>query len=209
MDFSNLRVQEHRLKEHIASLDADSRSLVLEALKLAKHAHEKQLRDEGAPYIIHPIRACLSLIELQKVTTDRMVAILLHDVVEDTGISLEHIREHFGRRVAKLVKNLTRERPLHENEDDKRQSKIKKLKSYLAADYDTRLLKCLDVLDNVRSWSNIPASHPSRKKFGRWYDEVEKYSLPIAEKTEKVLASLLREAFQKAQSKNLETQRRS
>lgn len=199
-DFIRLIVQEKALKLHIEKLSESEQVLVLKALKLAKRAHEKQMRDDGTQYVIHPIRICLSLCEFKKATPERMCAALLHDVVEDTGISLDLIREQFGKRVATLVRNLTRIRPLEETEDQKKSSKIKKLKSYLTADYDTRIIKCADVLDNVRSWSYIPLKHPSRLKFNRWYTEVERYSLPIADQTDALFADLLRQAFQRAQS---------
>ena len=197
--FSNLDVQERALKEQIAkSFPGDKGTQILEALRFAKHAHEKQFRDEGAPYIIHPVRIALTLFVLEKATPERVMAALLHDVVEDTGIPLEEISRRFGKRVATLVDNLTRPRPLHETEEQKKKSKIEKFTVYLSADYDTRLIKCGDILDNVRSWKYIPREHPSRKKFNRWYAEVKSYSLPLAEKTDATLADAIRESYNAA-----------
>lgn len=194
--FSNLDHQERTLREAIAkNFSPDDAHTTLEALAFAKHAHEKQFRDEGAPYIIHPVRISLTLFELKKATAARVCAALLHDVVEDTGIPLEEIVRRFGKRVGVLVDNLTRLRPLHETEEQKKRSKIEKFTRYLSADYDTRLIKCGDILDNVRSWTYIPKEHPSRKKFSRWYSEVKQYSLPLAEKTDSTLAAAIRESY--------------
>lgn len=194
--FSSLGHQERQLREAIrAHFSPDDAAIALEALAFAKHAHKKQFRDEGAPYVVHPVRIALTLFELKKATLPRVCAALLHDVVEDTGISLDEIVRRFGKRVGLLVENLTRPRPLHETEDQKKLSKIEKFTRYLSADYDTRLIKCGDILDNVRSWKYIPKEHPSRKKFSRWYSEVKQYSLPLAEKTDSTLAATIRESY--------------
>ncbi len=197
--YSNLTHQERRLREQIQkNFSLGDQRIVLEALVFAKAAHEKQFRDEGAPYVIHPVRISLTLFELEKATPTRVMAALLHDVVEDTGIPLEEITRRFGKRVATLVDNLTRPRPIDETDEQKKRSKIQKFTEYLSADYDTRLIKCGDVLDNVRSWKYIPLSHPSRKKFSRWYSEVKNYSLPLAEKTDAHLAAAIRESTAEA-----------
>lgn len=69
------------------------------AYQLAKRAHEGTLRRSGEPYIVHPVCAAIILVELG-MDTDSIVAALLHDVVEDTEITLEEIRKEFGKDVA-------------------------------------------------------------------------------------------------------------
>ena len=118
--YSNLAHQERRLREQIQkNFSLGDQRIVLEALVFAKAAHEKQFRDEGAPYVIHPVRISLTLFELEKATPTRVMAALLHDVVEDTGIPLEEITRRFGKRVATLVDNLTRPRPIDETDEQK------------------------------------------------------------------------------------------
>ena len=197
--FGSLPLQERYLLSLLASItDADAREKILSALYFSKEAHEKQFRDEGAPYVIHPIRAACTLLELGIASGEIIAAMLLHDVVEDTGISIDEIKERFGKRTAQLVQGVTRPRPIHETEAAKKEAKRQKFSEYLRADRETRLIKCADMLDNIRSMSVIPRAHPSRKKFARWYAETEQYSIPIAEKTDQTLARLMREAFASA-----------
>lgn len=194
--FSNLSAQEKYFRRLFEFLEDEYSCVkIQEALLLAKKAHEQQFRDEGAPYVIHPIRAACTLLELGITSPDVISAMLLHDVVEDTGIPIDEIKKRFGKHTAILVQNVTRPRPLHETEKVKKEAKIKKYQEYLLSDHETRLIKCADMLDNIRSWSVIPKSHPSRKKFARWYSEVEQYSIPIAEKTNAQLAERMRDAF--------------
>ena len=77
------------------------------AYQLAKRAHEGTLRRSGEPYIVHPVCAAIILVELG-MDTDSIVAALLHDVVEDTEITLEEIRKEFGKDVAFLVDGVTK-----------------------------------------------------------------------------------------------------
>lgn len=199
--FSNLAFQEKHFKNLVEKkFDVDSCEKIFSALAFSKRAHEKQFRDEGAPYVIHPIRTAYSLLDLNICSVDILCAALLHDVVEDTGIPIQEIKRRFGKRTSVLVENVTRARPLHETESEKKKAKIQKFKAYLIADYETRLIKCADMLDNIRSWSVIPLSHPSRKKFARWYAEAEHYSIPIAEKTDATLALYMRDAFAAAKT---------
>ncbi len=196
--FSDLSTQEQVLRDILFTLPQDSHEFVLRALTLAKNAHDEQTRDEGAPYIIHPIRACIELSHVSK-DPEILSAMLLHDVVEDTTTPLNYIEENFTPRTARLVYNLTRPRPEKESDEEKRSSKIEKLQWYLqSADGDTRMIKCADMLDNIRSWAAIPIGHSSRKKFNRWYEEVIAYALPIAEKTDRYFFDAISNAFLQA-----------
>ena len=78
-----------------------------EAYLLAKRAHEGTLRRSGEPYIVHPVCAAIILVELG-MDTDSIVAALLHDVVEDTEVTLEEIKKEFGKDVAFLVDGVTK-----------------------------------------------------------------------------------------------------
>lgn len=79
-----------------------------EAMMFAVEAHKGQLRDDGKPFIVHP--ATVAAI-LQNVTDDEdiLAAAWLHDVVEDTSVSIEVIEARFGSRVANLVMEVTHE----------------------------------------------------------------------------------------------------
>ena len=72
------------------------------ALEYASRAHEDQLRLSGEPFITHPIHVARMLFEMG-FDSDVIIAGLLHDTVEDTGTTLEHLGKEFGSEVADLV----------------------------------------------------------------------------------------------------------
>jgi len=102
--------------KHIDSVDSATEYLfsqipssdtLVNALEYSKRAHEKQFRKSGQPYIIHPI---LVASIVSSITNDESMAIaaLLHDVVEDTLVSIDEIKALFGADVAHLVEGLTK-----------------------------------------------------------------------------------------------------
>ncbi|MFH0934811.1 MAG: HD domain-containing protein, partial [Pseudomonadota bacterium] len=77
------------------------------ALAFSIHAHQGQLRESGAPYITHPISVARILTPLH-MDAQAITAALLHDVAEDTGITIDQIGEKFGKPVAELVDGLSK-----------------------------------------------------------------------------------------------------
>jgi RelA/SpoT family (p)ppGpp synthetase len=84
--------------------DAD---LVRRAYEVADHWHSGQTRKSGAPYITHPLAVALLLAEIGMDTTT-LVAALLHDTVEDTGLTIGQVKAEFGAEVAVLVDGVTK-----------------------------------------------------------------------------------------------------
>jgi GTP pyrophosphokinase len=80
---------------------------IIDAYEFARAAHEKQFRATGEPYIIHPLATAEILTELE-VDADTLIAALLHDTIEDTGITCEELAERFGADVAALVDGVTK-----------------------------------------------------------------------------------------------------
>lgn len=194
--FHDLSFQKKRFFRLLKNLGTHESDRIQSAYAMAKNAHQAQLRDDGTPYILHPLRATISLLEECGVTDpDILCAMLLHDVVEDTSVSIDIIKNQFGPRVALLVNNVTRPRLAHDIEKDIRENKIKKFTWLLSADQPTRLIKSADLLDNIRSWPNIPESNPSRKKFPRWFEETITYGLPLAQKTNDTLFCEMQRAY--------------
>ena len=92
-------------------IKASGRSFDLEqiehAYQVAAEAHKEQKRKSGEPYITHPVAAACILVELG-MDTPCVVAGLLHDVVEDTDITLEEITKMFGKEIANLINGVTK-----------------------------------------------------------------------------------------------------
>jgi GTP diphosphokinase / guanosine-3',5'-bis(diphosphate) 3'-diphosphatase len=170
MTFNDFHVQEQHFKslvQHHAY-----KELILEALAVAVKAHEGQLRDEGEPYVTHPIRVASSLIEhVGAKDTATICAALLHDTVEDTGLSLEEIETTFGEPTATMVQALTRY---------KEETKLEKFHRTMKEPLSTRLIKACDWLDNLRSFKK------RTDRGERWHrhlrEAVEMY-IPLAEST--------------------------
>ena len=77
------------------------------AYELADSAHAGQVRKSGEPYICHPLNVAMILLDMG-MDTDTIVSALLHDVVEDTDITLETLRQQFGEEVSELVDGVTK-----------------------------------------------------------------------------------------------------
>lgn len=173
IDFRDITIQEERLKNRLEKWNFQDRSRILTALELARRAHERQKRDEGDPYIIHPMRVTNTLIgDLNVTDSDMIIAGLLHDVVEDTDISLAEIRRKFGERVVKLVSALTR--------DKEKETKKDKFEKTVNGPEDVRLIKACDWLDNLRSFIYRT---DRGERWQRHLKEAKEMYIPLAEAT--------------------------
>ncbi len=95
------------LAETAAYLAPQDLGRIERAYELAKLAHEGVARRSGEPYIQHPLEVALLLADM-RIDADGIAAALLHDVVEDTGYSVEDIRDQFGTSVANIVDGVTK-----------------------------------------------------------------------------------------------------
>ena len=94
------------LQPHLA---ADEIAFIALAYDTAEKAHSGQRRDEGTPYIVHPLRVAVSLIDELKIYSPEMIsAALLHDVIEDSDTTREQLAGMFGEQVAEIVWLLTK-----------------------------------------------------------------------------------------------------
>ena len=181
--FLNLDLQKEKLLKVFNEFDSSDKDKMIKAFNLAEKAHAGQEREGGVPYIIHPIRAALILIEKAKIkNTDLVCAILLHDVLEDTDMKEGEIRRGFGKEVLRLVKIVTRKRSTKETIEERIKSKEKKIQEIARSDKSARLVKLCDRLDNRYSQEFLPKDHCSRQKNNRWDKDFKLY-LPIAKKT--------------------------
>ena len=122
------------------------------AYKIAKDAHDGQLRKSGEPYIIHPlcVAIILSQLELDK---ESIVAGILHDVVEDTVMTQEELEKEFGSEVALLVDGVTKLTRLKYKQDklDEQAENLRKMFLAMAKDIRVIMIKLADRLHNMRT----------------------------------------------------------
>jgi len=117
---------------------------LFEVYNFAKQAHQGQYRYSGEPFITHPIAVSYILIDY-KADIQTICASLIHDVVEDTPITLEEITNRFGEEIAFLVDGVTKL-------ETKKQT-LEKIKEYSAKDKRVLLIKLADRIHNLQ---NIP-----------------------------------------------------
>lgn len=151
-------------------------SIIRRAFLYSSYHHKDQRRLSGDPYIIHPLSVAKTLVDLR--ADDKTIAAgLLHDVVEDTGESLERISRFFGGEVAFLVDGVTKISNLNVNlEADERQiENLRKMFVFMAKDVRVILIKLADRLDNLRTIHYLP-----QEKQKRIAEETLKIFAPIA-----------------------------
>ena len=138
------------IKSHGLTLDWDQ---IRKAYHYSEKAHKGQLRKDGAPYITHPLSVAEILIDLQ-MDQDSIITGLLHDVVEDTDVSLEDIKKEFGPQVAFLVDGVTKISLMKFRNIQHRQSEnIRKMIIAMGKDVRVILVKLADRLHNMRTLS--------------------------------------------------------
>ena len=93
-----------RVRKYHPSADI---TMIEKAYRIGKEAHKDQVRKSGEPYIIHPLWVGIILAELE-MDKETIVAGMLHDVVEDTEMTLDDITREFGEEVALLVDGVTK-----------------------------------------------------------------------------------------------------
>ena len=159
-----------------AYLPADRASSVADALNYASNAHQGQFRESGEPFIEHPISIALRLADMRLDTTTIQAA-LLHDVIEDCGISFKQLETDFGNDVAKLVDGVTKLKRLDmisENSamlkqiakpEATRAASLRKMLVAMADDVRVVLIKLADRLHNMQTLQYLPI--PKQQRISR------------------------------------------
>ena len=149
-----------RIKKN--NLDVDTEE-ISQAFTLANESHIGQKRKSGENYILHPVEVAEILVDL-KMDTDTIVAGILHDVVEDTLITLPDIEYIFGADVRKLVDGVTKLRNLPRT-DSKKIENIRKMVVAMSEDIRVVIIKLADRLHNMRTLKYMtPAKQLEKSK---------------------------------------------
>lgn len=163
------------LTDSLDYLDPASIELVHQAYRYADNAHLGQLRNSGEPYITHPI-AVAAQCATWKLDAQALMAALLHDAMEDCGITKADLIERFGTPVAELVDGLTKLDKLQfDTREENQAESFRKMLLAMARDVRVILIKLADRSHNMRTLSDMP-----RSKWKRISSETLEIYAPIA-----------------------------
>ena len=136
------------IKSYNKFLNVDT---VNKAYLFALEAHQNQKREEGVPYIIHPVAVAKILTDL-KLDSATITTGLLHDTIEDTKVTYESVKEEFGEEVANLVDGVTKISALENKaSSDSKAENFRKLILATSKDIRVLLVKLADRLHNMRT----------------------------------------------------------
>jgi guanosine-3',5'-bis(diphosphate) 3'-pyrophosphohydrolase len=175
-----------RLSDRIGT---DSIAGVRRAYDVARRAHSDQTRDEGSPYIVHPVRVALSLVDELAVFSPKLIcSALLHDVIEDSDVTRDDVAKMFDESIAEIVWLLTK------LEDVPLRDYLARIEA--AAHTGAPIVKLCDRLDNLRSVIDTPRLEKKR----RYIRTTEEYYLPLASRTNRYLHDELSRCLQQARA---------
>lgn len=158
----------------LARLRGRDRTLARGAFVAAAAAHRGQKRDEGRPYIVHPVGVARILVEEFGVRAGEVIAAaFLHDTLEDTALTASAIRRGFGQRVARWVACLTKEPKERYRSRSARDAVYHR--GVARAPLEARLIKVADRLDNLRT-----IGRAAGEKQRRYLAETWGFFLPFA-----------------------------
>ena len=145
------------------------------AYALAEQAHSTQRRRSGEPYICHPLSVAQILIELG-MDSESIAAALMHDVAEDTDVTIDDIRAKFGPEVALLVDGVTKLTQIKfSNVEDRQAENLRKMLLAMSQDVRVMIIKLCDRLHNMRTGD----AWPEQKRRDKALETMEVYA-PIA-----------------------------
>ena len=161
--------------EKLDYLSESDLAQVEEGFEFAAAAHAGQFRSSGDPYITHPI-AVAEICASWKLDAEALMAALMHDAMEDCGVTRDDIALQFGDTVAALVDGLTKLDKLQFNSREENQAEsFRKMLLAMARDVRVILVKLADRTHNMRTMSDMP-----RSKWGRISTETMDIHVPIA-----------------------------
>ncbi len=147
----------HRYSKHPINHE-----LLAQAFHFSEEAHRNQLRKSGEPYFVHCVEVAKILCEL-RMDYVTIVGGLLHDVVEDTGVTIAEVQEKFGEEIAGLVDGVTKISELKFDSVEVRQAEnFRKMLLSMVKDIRVILIKFADRLHNMRTIEYLPEKKQRR-----------------------------------------------
>ncbi|AMQ00154.1 MFS transporter [Pedobacter cryoconitis] len=138
------------------TLQKGDKKEIRKAFDVALESHKDMRRKSGEPYIYHPIAVAQIAAEEIGLGTTSIVCALLHDVVEDTDITLEDIEREFGKKTAKIIDGLTKIAGVFDYNSSLQAENFRKMLLTLADDVRVILIKLADRLHNMRTMDFMP-----------------------------------------------------
>lgn len=179
MDHDNITLQKKqtidgliaKVREYAPKADLDMLRLVYD---FAAEAHKGQKRKTGEPYIVHPLAAAHLLADM-KIDPVIVMATLLHDVPEDTAVTLEEIEKNFGSDIAHLVEGITKLGKLKYRGVERYIENLRKMFVAMAEDVRVMIIKFADRIHNLQTLDALPP----QKQYRVALESLEIYA-PIA-----------------------------
>lgn len=160
-----------KVKHYDPHVDVD---MLRFAYEFAAQAHEGQFRKTGEPYIVHPLAAAHMLADMS-IDPVILIATLLHDVPEDTPVTLEDVEKEFGSEVAGLVRGITKLGKLKYRGVERYIENLRKMFVAMAEDVRVMIIKFADRIHNLQTLGSLPP----QKQYRIALESLEIYA-PIA-----------------------------
>jgi GTP pyrophosphokinase len=144
------------LRASKSTLQKGDKRMIRKAFDMALESHKDMRRKSGEPYIYHPIAVAQIAAEEIGLGTTSIVCALLHDVVEDTNMTLDDIEQEFGKKVAMIIDGLTKISGVFDTNSSLQAENFRKMLLTLADDVRVILIKLADRLHNMRTMEFMP-----------------------------------------------------
>ena len=150
-----LRDYRRLLRYSQSVISKDDLVLIKKAFKISLEAHKDMRRKSGEPYILHPLAVAQICVKELGLDSTSIICALLHDVVEDTDITLNYLEKEFGKTVSKICDGLTKISGFFSPEISKQAENFKKMILTISDDLRIILIKLADRLHNMRTLDSM------------------------------------------------------